>query len=123
MIGKKDTKSIFEQYRQVLREKVQKESDISKALINRVKASTMDQQLKFDIIDYIHRCEMIVSNYAYSQDDEDTVNKPDPKFGRELSTAKYGANDQDTANKPDPNFAREMAAAQKAQNAAYPEKK
>ena len=122
MIGKKDTKSIFEQYRQVLIEKVQGESDISAVLINRVKASAMDQQLKFDIIDYIHRCEMIVSNYAYSQDDEDTVNKPDPKFGKELSTAKYGSNDQDTVNKPNPNFAKEMAREMAKQQAENPER-
>jgi len=122
MIGKKDNHDIFKRYKNVILEEVQGENDISTALINRVKTSAMDQQLKFDIIDYIHRCEMIISNNTYSQDDEDTVNKPDPKFGRELSTAKYGANDQDTANKPDPNFAKEMAREMEKQRRENPER-
>jgi hypothetical protein len=122
MIGKKDNHDIFKRYKNVILEDVQGENDISTALINRVKTSAMDQQLKFDIIDYIQRCEMIISNNTYSQDDEDTVNKPDPKFGRELSTAKYGANDQDTANKPDPNFAKEMAREMEKQRRENPER-
>lgn len=111
MIGKKDSICIFEQYRGIIREQ-------NDDLLTQVKKSALDPKVKQQLI-------ALLSDPAVAAKwrggDADTVNKPNAKFGKELSTAKYGAPDQDTANEPDPNFAREMEAARKAQEDAYPE--
>jgi len=92
MIGKKDTKSIFEQYRQVLREQV--EDNNINALLNAIKNSNLDETTRNSLVNLLK----------------------DPEVA-----SKWKSGDVDTVNAGDSNFAKEMAAAQKAQNAAYPE--
>jgi hypothetical protein len=98
MIGKKDTKCIFEQYRNVVKEQVE-DSNI-KALLNAIKTSSLAPQFKQSLLNLL--------------------NDPQVTAKLAISTPVKGG-DMDRANKGDSNFAREMAAAQKAQNAAYPE--
>lgn len=98
MIGKKDTKCIFEQYRSVIKEQVE-DSNI-KALLNAIKTSSLAPQFKQSLLGLLN----------------------DPQVTAKLATVNQAkGGDMDRANKGDSNFAREMAAAQKAQNAAYPE--
>jgi hypothetical protein len=92
MIGKKDTKCIFEQYRQVLKEQV--EDNKINALLNAVKSSNLDPKFRDSLIALLKDPEVI---------------------------SKWKGGDADTVNAGDSNFAKEMAAAQKAQNLAYPE--
>jgi len=92
MIGKKDTKSIFEQYRQVLREQV--EDNNINALLNAIKNSNLDEKTRNSLVNLLK----------------------DPEVA-----SKWKGGDADTVNAGDTNFAKEMAAAQKAQNLAYPE--
>lgn len=92
MIGKKDTKSIFEQYRQVLREQV--EDNSINALLNAIKNSNLDEKTRNSLANLLK----------------------DPEVA-----SKWKSGDADTVNAGDTNFAKEMAASQKAQNAAYPE--
>lgn len=92
MIGKKDTKSIFEQYRQVLREQV--EDNNINALLNAIKNSNLDEKTRNSLVNLLK----------------------DPEVA-----SKWKGGDEGTVNAGDPNFAKEMAAAQKAQNLAYPE--
>ena len=92
MIGKKDTKSIFEQYRQVLREQV--EDNNINALLNAIKNSNLDEKTRNSLVNLLK----------------------DPEVA-----SKWKGGDADTVNAGDSNFAKEMAAAQKAQNLAYPE--
>ena len=94
MIGKKDTKCIFEQYRSVVKEQVE-DSNI-KALLNAIKTSSLAPQFKQSLLGLLN----------------------DPQVTAKLAPVK---GDMDRANRGDSNFAKEMAAAQKAQNAAYPE--
>lgn len=92
MIGKKDTKCIFEQYRQVLKEQV--EDNKINALLNALKSSNLDPKFRDSLINLLKDPEVI---------------------------SKWKGGDADTVNAGDSNFAKEMAAAQKAQNLAYPE--
>ncbi len=50
MIGKKDNHDIFSQYKQVLLEQTQSPADRLASLVNKIKASSLDFDLKVDII-------------------------------------------------------------------------
>ena len=119
MIGKKDNHDIFNQYRQVLVEQVIS-NNVIEALLNRVKSANMDKQLKYDIIDYIKRCETSFpsSKSQHGEHDADAAgyaSYPDAKPA-------IDQDDSEAVNEPDPKFAEELAKARKEQQEKYPEK-
>ena len=119
MIGKKDNHDIFNQYKQVLVEQVLS-NDVINSLLNRVKTATMDKQLKYDIIDYIKRCETSFpsSKSQHGEHDADAAgyaSYPEAKPAMDQD-------DTESVNEPDPKFAEELAKARKEQQEEYPEK-
>lgn len=119
MIGKKDNHDIFNQYKQVLVEQVLS-NDVINSLLNRVKTATMDKQLKYDIIDYIKRCETSFpsSKSQHGEHDADAAgyaSYPDAKPA-------IDQDDSEAVNEPDPKFAEELAKERKKQQEEYPEK-
>lgn len=101
MIGKKDTLSIFEQYRNVLLE--QAEDNSISSLMNRIKTSQLDGQTKSEILNLLED-KTVQDIYKKSKIKQDT-----------------GFVDQDTANERDPNFADEMRKATEEQRKKYSE--
>lgn len=119
MIGKKDNHDIFNQYRQVLVEQVIS-NNVIEALLNRVKSANMDKQLKYDIIDYIKRCETSFPSSKsqhgeYDADAAGYASYPDAKPA-------IDQDDTEAVNEQDPEFAKIVARERKKQQEENPEK-
>lgn len=102
MLGKKDNHDIFNQYKSILLE--QAETKSFQSFIDKVRAANFDQRLKSEILELfgnpmverayniLHRVgDADTAGYASypeatpAQDDQETANEPDPKFGKELA--------------------------------------
>jgi hypothetical protein len=102
MLGKKDNHDIFNQYKSLLLEQSANKS--FQSFIDKIKTANFDQKLKSEILELLgnpmvenaynilHRVgDADTAGYASypeaapAQDDQDTVNEPDPNFGKELA--------------------------------------